>query len=82
MKRKTMTDAQARAYIQGETPFDADAWEKEHCKRLYKAIEDCIADGRAHNYKSNVMRTLDNYIKQNKIYGYTLLPLVPLVMEA
>lgn len=82
MKRKMMTDAQARAYIQGETPFDADAWESEHCKRLYKAIEDCVADGRAHYYKDNVMRTLTNYIEQNKKYGYTLLPLVQIVKEA
>lgn len=81
-KRKMMTEAQAKAYIQGEAPFDADAWEREHCKILYKVIEDHIANGGAHNHKDNLLRTLNNYIKVNERYGYTLLPLVPLVEEA
>ena len=38
MAKGKMTDAQARAYIRGEQPFDEIEYFKEHAERLYKGI--------------------------------------------
>ena len=60
---KSLTDAQARAYIQGEEPFDKIKWNEEHAERLACAafnsyfvhFEEC-------SYLANLKKTVEHYL--------------------
>ena len=64
-KSRSLTDAQARAYIQGEEPFDAEEWERKHIDRLCTAVIERVTDGCAHLHRDNLLHTLNTYIKNH-----------------
>ena len=61
MKCKHLTDAEARAYIVGEQPFDFEKWEREHIKKLCKSVTEHIKIYGFRN-KQNLMFTVSKYI--------------------
>lgn len=62
-----MNDAQARAYIQGEAPFDAEQYEREHVERLCKSVRANITEyGMTDEQKQNLIRTVSHYIELHK----------------
>lgn len=61
----TLTDAQARAYIQGEYPFDELAWTKDHAERLADAIENAMKKGCGFE---NLRKTARHYIRPESPY--------------
>ena len=64
---KHMNDAQARAYIRGEDPFDKKQYEHEHVNRLYKSVQANIAEhGMNAERKKNLIRTVSHYIEQHE----------------
>lgn len=61
---KHMNDAQARAYIQGEAPFDAEQYEREHVELLCKSVRANITEyGMTDERKENLIRTVSHYIE-------------------
>lgn len=63
---KKLNDEQARAYIQGEAPFDAERWEKEHVEMLHKSVCEYIKSiGVSSANKKNLLRTVEKYIQNH-----------------
>lgn len=63
---KKLNDEQARAYIQGEAPFAAEQWEKEHVERLHKNVCEYIKSfGVSCLNKENLLRTVSKYIQNH-----------------
>lgn len=64
-KRRTMTDEQARAYIQGEEPYDEAKRRYEHveslCRTADEMIERCKANSCA--FIDNAIFTVSHYIE-------------------
>lgn len=62
-----MTDAQARAYIQGEEPFDEFEWRKRHAERLCKTVEDAAQKIEACNLP-NLIKTAKHYARNDSLF--------------
>lgn len=61
-KRRKLTDAQARAYIQGEEPFNEIEYLKRHSERLYKAIVNGFKENNSAAYRENLKATALHYL--------------------
>lgn len=66
MKRKPLTYEQARAYIQGEKPFDAVEYEKKHVLRLVKVCKEQREKNMAEDFKVNFRKTVLHWIELHK----------------
>lgn len=67
MKRMKLTDAQARAYIQGEGPFDEMKWNREHAERLVSAVRNSMI-AIDPIYYPNLLKTAEHYLESECIH--------------
>ena len=60
---KPLNDAQARAYIEGEAPFDYIEYEKKHVARLAKVCEAEAAKDNDEERRANLKKTVGHWIE-------------------
>lgn len=59
---KSLTDAQARAYIMGEEPFDKAQWCKQHAQHLADAVQRAFAENDP-RFDRNLLKTGEHYLR-------------------
>ena len=67
MKRMKLTDAQARAYIQGEEPFDEIKRKREHAERLVSAVRNSMI-AIDPIYFPNLLKTAEHYLESEYMH--------------
>ncbi len=65
-----LNDAQARAYIQGEEPFDPVEWENKHVLMLVKVCREQTAKEMSEEFRANFKRTVSHWIELHKYCEY------------